>query len=101
MTKAGMTAEVKIKRTNLAERLYRQTGQRIYRDSTLLGKSIPILNPNLSASVLGQDSVQAVPYRGRLFWLWGDTNFAHYPLGNFHTTSATLSAPSLPRISQS
>ena len=42
-----MTAEVKIKRTNIAERMYRETGQGIYRDSTLLGKSIPILDPNL------------------------------------------------------
>jgi hypothetical protein len=33
--------------------------------------------------------VQAVPYRGRLFLLWGDTSVAHYPLGNFKTTSAT------------
>ncbi|MGB8170913.1 MAG: hypothetical protein WCF18_25650 [Chthoniobacteraceae bacterium] len=87
--KAGAFAEVKLKRTVIAERLYRLTGQGIYRDSTLLGKTVPIKKPNLTAGVLGQDSVQAVPYRGRLFWLWGDTNLPHYPLGNFHTTCAT------------
>src|SRR5262249_9718620 len=34
LTKPGTTATVRIKRTNIAERLYRVTGQGIYRDST-------------------------------------------------------------------
>ncbi len=88
-TKAGTTAEVKLKRVNIAERLYRETGQGIYRESTLLGKPVPIPQPNLKGGVMGQDSVQALPYRGRLFWLWGDTNLPHYPLGIFRTTCAT------------
>jgi hypothetical protein len=88
-TKTGTTAEVKIKRNVVAERLYRLTGQGIYRDSTLLGKPVPTKEPNLNAGVMGQDSVQALPYAGRLFWLWGDTNLPHYPLGNFRTTCAT------------
>jgi hypothetical protein len=29
------------------------------------------------------------PYRGGLFWLWGDTTLGHYPLGLFHTLGAT------------
>ena len=95
-TTTGASAEVKIKRTIVAERLYRLTGQGIYRDSVLLGKAVPIKEPNLNAGVLGQDSVQAVPYRGRLFWLWGDTNLPHYPLGNFHTTCATSSLDAKP-----
>jgi hypothetical protein len=92
-TKPGTTATVQVKRTNIAERMYRLTGEGIYRDSTLLGLPTPNPEPNLSAEVLGQDSVQTVPYRGKLFWLWGDTNVARYPLGNFHTTAALTALP--------
>ncbi len=42
---------------------------------------------------MGSDSVQMIPYRGKLFWIWGDTNLAHYPLGNFHVTAATSPIP--------
>ena len=89
----GATATIKVKRTNIAERLYRVTGQGIYRDSELLGIDLPLELPQSTAGVMGQDSVQAVPYRGKIFWLWGDTSLAHYPLGNFHTTSATSPLP--------
>ncbi|HEY1066570.1 MAG TPA: hypothetical protein VGE52_10690, partial [Pirellulales bacterium] len=85
----GVKAQVLVKKVNVAERLYRLTGQGIYRDSELLGEPLPAGAANMNAGVLGQDSVQAVPYRGRIFWLWGDTNQPHYPLGNFNTTSAT------------
>ena len=54
--KAGSTAEVKVMRLNIAERLYRVTGQGIYRDSELLGK--PMLLPRANFNqVTGQDSV--------------------------------------------
>jgi hypothetical protein len=85
--KAGETTIVKVKRLNLAERISRLTGQGIYRDSELLSLPCPV--PNLSGGVTGQDSVQAVPYRGKIFWLWGDTNVASYALGNFQTSSAS------------
>ncbi len=88
----GEQAEVKVERINLAERLYRITGQGIYRDSELLGKECPLPKANFSAT-MGQDSVQALPWQGRLFWLWGDTNLAHYPLGNFHSTCAWSDLP--------
>jgi hypothetical protein len=88
---AGGKTEIKLQRTQPAERLARLTGQGLYRDSTLLGLPAPL--PNLHpAGILGQDSVQAVPWKGRLFWLWGDTSVAHYPLGNFRTTAATTAA---------
>jgi hypothetical protein len=45
----------------------------------------------IEPGVTGQDSVQAVPFNGKLFWLWGDTAQARYPLGNLHTTCATTS----------
>lgn len=85
--RAGATASVKLKRLNIAERIGRTTGQGLYRDSELLG--LPHALPNLNPSgVMGQDSVQALPYAGKIFWLWGDTNVPNYPLGNFRTTCA-------------
>ncbi|HRH95766.1 MAG TPA: hypothetical protein PLB55_07520 [Prosthecobacter sp.] len=90
---AGKTAEVKVLRTNIAERLCRLTGQGIYRDSTLLGKEPPLPRPNLFADVMGQDSVQVVPWKGRYFWIFGDTQRPNYPLGNFHSTAAWSDAP--------
>ncbi len=83
----GETVIYKVRRTNIATRLGRTTGQGIYRDSALLGLPCPV--PNLMAEVMGQDSVQAVPYRGKIFWLFGDTNNPQYPLGNYQTTCAT------------
>lgn len=91
VTTAGKSATVRVKRTNIAERLYRITGQGIYRDSELLGQPAP--GKSSQAVVLGQDSVQMVPYRSKLFWLWGDTNLENYPLGNFQTTAATTPLP--------
>lgn len=85
---AGEAATVSLRRTNIAERVGRLTGQGLYRDSELLGLPHPLPNLN-SGGVLGQDSVQAVPWRGRIFWLWGDTSVHNYPLGNYHTTCAT------------
>lgn len=86
--KAGTSTTVKLDRTVIAERIARTTGQGIFRDSELLG--LPHALPNMNnGGVMGQDSVQAVPYRGGIFWLWGDTNVPQYPLGNFRTTCAT------------
>ena len=90
---AGKSVEVKVLRTNLAERLCRLTGQGIYRDSTLLGKEPPLPSPNLFADVMGQDSVQVVPWKGRYFWIFGDTLRANYPLGNYQSTAAWSDAP--------
>lgn len=88
----GEVKVIKIMRLNIAERLYRVTGQGIYRDSELLGKESPLPRANFNQT-LGQDSVQVVPFKSRLFWLWGDTNKANYPLGNFHTTCAWSDLP--------
>ncbi|HTE18210.1 MAG TPA: hypothetical protein VK689_07495 [Armatimonadota bacterium] len=89
----GKTAKVKIRRKNIAERLYRITGAGIYRDSILVGRQAPVRRPLLNAQVLGQDSVQNAVYQGRLFWMWGDTSKPSYPLGNFHMSGATTPLP--------
>lgn len=89
----GQSATVKIKRINIAERLYRITGQGIYRDSVLLGKPVPIQQPVINGLVMGSDSVSTVVHRDRIFWYWGDTGKPSYPLGNFHMTSATSELP--------
>lgn len=91
--KAGGDATVELRRTNLAERLYRVTGAGIYRDSVLLGDEPPIAEPVLNAGVLGSDSVVNAVYRGRIYWFWGDTKRARHPLGNFHVPGATSRLP--------
>lgn len=92
--RAGEKKVVRIKRVNVAERLYRITGGGIYRDSVMLGHSAPIRQPLLNARVFGQDSVLALPYQGRLYWFWGDTSRPAYPLGHFRTAGATSGLPS-------
>jgi hypothetical protein len=91
---AGGSAEFKVKRINIAQRLYRITGGGIYRDSELLGLPVPLEKPVLNGLVFGSDSVLETVYRGKLFWLWGDTNRPAYPLGNFHASGATSLLPS-------
>jgi hypothetical protein len=93
MTQPGGHAVVKAKRLNIAERICRLTGPGIYRDSVLLGEKTPLAEPLGSGGVVGQDSVQAVVYRGRIFWLWGDTMRLSYPLGNFRTACAWSELP--------
>jgi hypothetical protein len=92
-TTEGGAARISIKRLNVAQRLYRVTGQGIYRDSLLTGQPIPLRNPVLNGQVTGQDSVQALPYRGKLYWFWGDTNRPSYPLGHFGMAGATSELP--------
>jgi len=92
-TTLGGSAIIKIDRLNIAERLYRVTGQGIYRDSILTGTSVPLKNPVLNGQVMGQDSVYTCIYRDRLFWLWGDTNRPSYPLGHFWTAGAISDLP--------
>ncbi len=92
-TKPGGSARLKIKRLNIAERLYRITGQGIYRDTVLLGRKPPIAEPLLNAEVTGQDGILTAVYRGKLYWLYGDTNRLAYALGCFAMTGATTDLP--------
>src|SRR5207237_5917054 len=71
-TRPGGSAKLKIKRINIAERLYRITGQGIYRDTVLLGRRPPVAVPLLNAEVTGQDGILNAIYRGKLYWFYGD-----------------------------
>ena len=86
--------QLKIKRLNIAERLYRVTGgghlpRQRARSAARRRSSEPLLN----GQVFGSDSVVNAVYRGKLYWFWGDTNRPAYPLGNFHVPGATSELP--------
>ena len=87
--KPGTTVDLRLVRSNLAERMYRLTGQGIYRDSTLLNKESPLPLPNLAGGVLSQSDVQMALHQGKCFWLWGSTSRASHPNGNVRGAGAT------------
>ncbi len=89
----GGKATLKIKRLNIAERIYRVTGAGIYRDSQLLGHRTPTRQPVLNGKVFGSDSVVTALFKNRIYWFWGDTNRPSYPLGNFHVPGASSRRP--------
>jgi hypothetical protein len=93
MTKPGAIERLKIKRINIAERLYRITGEGIYRDTVLLGRKPPVAQPLLNAAITGQDGILTAFYGGKLYWLYGDTLRLSYGLGNFAMSGATTIAP--------
>ena len=91
--KAGGSAELRLKRLNVAQRLYRVTGGGIYNDSVMAGLASPIRAPLLNGQVYGSDSVVSAVYHGKIYWFWGDTNRPSYPLGNFQVPGATSALP--------
>jgi hypothetical protein len=90
----GGSGVVKMRRENIAQRLYRITGAGIYRESLLLGDDVPPTQDPSPSPVLGQDSVATAVYKGKIFWIWGDTSFAGFPRWNFKVTAATSELPS-------
>ncbi|MCA9261881.1 MAG: hypothetical protein KDA61_21835 [Planctomycetales bacterium] len=91
----GTEQTITLRRVNLGERLYRITGEGIYRDSVLLGKRSADRNALLNGRVVGSDSTQCVEYRDKLHWFWGDTFNLSYALGNFHVPGAVSTPPRL------
>lgn len=85
----GGSIVLSLKRTQVAERLYRMTGYGIYRDSVLLGQQTPLAHPILNAQVAGSDTIQCAKFQDKLFWMWQDTDQISWPLGNFNMTGAT------------
>ncbi len=92
-TAPGKKVTLRITRRNVAERLYRVTGEGIYRDSVLLGEPVPTSQPLGAGKVAGQDSAFAEIYRGKIYWFWGDTSRMSYPLGHFWMAAATSELP--------
>lgn len=92
-TTPGSESVVELQRTSVAERLYRQTGVGIYRDTMLLGKTPPLDVPLINGQVAGSDSVQTVIYNGKMRWFWQDTNQVKFALGNYSMTGATSPLP--------
>lgn len=86
--KPGDVTDIAVKRTVLAERLVRLTGIGQMRDSRLLGLDDGHFLTPLNGEVVGQDSIQAVPFRNEVLCIWGDTSQASYPLGLFRAAGA-------------
>ncbi len=81
----GEIHRVEVSRTIIAQRLGRLTGAGLFANSQRSGQE----QTWRESGVVGSDSVQTAVYRGRHFWLWGDTSLFHYPLGIFHSSAAT------------
>jgi hypothetical protein len=87
----GKTLKMEVQRHVIARRLGRLTGGGLFAESHKLG----LARDWNESGVLGCDSVQTAVYRGRLFWVWGDTVVPRYPLGIFDATAATSSVQPL------
>lgn len=87
----GQTRRVEVSRRNIAKRLGRITGSGIFAESQKLGKELDWRDQGL----VGCDSVQTAVHRGKLYWAWGDSILAKYPLGIFDTTGGTTAVQPL------
>ena len=81
----GARLRVEVQRDIVARRLGRLTGAGLFAECQRFGEH----PDHRESGLLGCDSVLVAAHRGQLFWFWGDTNLARYPLGVFHTTGAT------------
>lgn len=62
-----------INRENIAERLYRVTGQGIYSDSKALNIDTPIDKPVLNAKVMKHGPAKTIVYEDKIYWFWENT----------------------------
>lgn len=90
----GKALKVQVDRKIVAKRLGRLTGAGLFAESQKCGTDLDWKE----SGVLGCDSIQNAVHNGRLYWLWGDTTLARYPLGIFHMTGATTSPRPLARF---
>ncbi len=81
----GETLTIEVQRRLPAKRLGRITGGGLFAESQKLGEELNWQEQR----ILGCDSVQNAVHNGKLFWGWGDTVLAKYPLGRFHMLGAT------------
>jgi hypothetical protein len=87
----GASLKVEVTRAIIAKRLGRLTGGGLFAESQKLGRELDWTE----SGILGCDSVQNAVHRGKMFWAWGDTTIARYPLGIFDMTSATTAVQPL------
>ncbi|HEX6962723.1 MAG TPA: hypothetical protein VF175_12710, partial [Lacipirellula sp.] len=92
--KAGETVRVEVERKIIAKRLGRITGGGIFAEAQKLGEYADWQE----SGVFGCDTVQSTVYRGKRYWLWGDTDLPRYPLGIFDSSSATSQPQPLDRF---
>lgn len=81
----GETLTVEVARKLPGKRLGRLTGAGLFAESQKLGESLDWQEQR----IVGCDSVQIALHNDKIFWAWGDTLLAGYPLGRFHMTGAT------------
>lgn len=81
----GHRLKVEVQRTAIARRMGRLTGAGLFAEAQMLGEH----GEWQESGVVGCDSTQNAFYKGRLFWLWGDTTLSKYPLGIFNASCAT------------
>ncbi|MCK4825493.1 hypothetical protein KA005_57630, partial [bacterium] len=89
----GDSVLIKIKRINVAERLYRYTGEGLYHHSMRVVHPIPVKQPVINAEITGLDATLALPYKGKIFWTFGDTEKLSSSLGHFAVSGATSEFP--------
>jgi len=81
----GETLTIGVTRKLPGKRLGRLTGAGMYAESQKLGEAIDWQEQR----IVGCDSVQTAVHQGKMYWAWGDTQLASYPLGRFHMIGAT------------
>ncbi len=73
-TTPGKIVTLYVDRTQLAERVFRLTGQGLYRDSLLLNVPAPIDDASTDTNLItGQDTLMPIKYKGLNYWFFGDT----------------------------
>jgi hypothetical protein len=73
-TTPGKIITLTVERKQLAERVFRLTGQGIYRDSVLLNIPTPINESSMEmVAPIGQDTLMLTKYKGLNYWFFGDT----------------------------
>ena len=90
----GTRLTLEVERRIVAKRLGRITGAGLFAESQKLGEHADWVEQG----VVGCDSVQNAVLDGKVFWLWGDTSLARYPLGIFDGTAARTPLRPLDRL---
>ena len=90
----GKRIRVEVERTIIAKRLGRLTGGGLFAESQKCGERLEWRE----SGEFGCDTVQTAVYRGKVYWVWGDTDMPHYPLGIFQALGATSPLPPFERL---